>query len=114
MRRSRERTDRRRRIAQESREMEHHMGRIIGVAAMLLSLSTVAMATDSPRYVAPPPTGDPKSTIISGILMVVNGFIMSEADRRHQACATFVTGLDQNNFPLFRQACRVPENDKQK
>ena len=60
------------------------------------------------------PTGDPKSTIISGILMVVNGFIMSEADRRHQACATFVTGLDQNNFPLFRQACRVPENDKQK
>jgi hypothetical protein len=90
------------------------MGRIVGVAVILSSLSTVAMATDSPPYAAPPPTGDPKSTIISGILMIVNGFIMSEADRRHQACATFVTGLDRNGFPLFRQACRVPENDKQR
>jgi hypothetical protein len=99
-------------------EMEHHMGRIIGVAVVLLSLSTVAnaenTATDSPRYVAPPPTGDPQTTIIGGILMIVNGVIMSEADRRHQPCATFVTGLDRNGFPLFRQACRVPENDRQK
>jgi hypothetical protein len=94
--------------------MEHHMGRIIGVAVILLSLSGVALATDSPRYVAPPPTGDPNSTIISGILMIVNGFIMSEADRRHQACATFVSGLDQNGFPHFRRACRLPENDQQR
>jgi hypothetical protein len=94
--------------------MEHHMGRIIGVAVILLSLSTAAMATDSPRYVAPPPTGDSKSTIISGILMIVNGFIMAEADRRHQECATFVAGVDRNGFPHFRQACRLPENDKQR
>jgi len=69
-------------------------------------------ATDDPftPYVAaPPPTGDAKSTIISGILMIVNGVIMSEADRRHQQCATFVTGLQQNGFPIFRQACRLPE-----
>ena len=28
---------------------------------------------------APPPTGDPKSTIVSGVLMIVNGIIMAEA-----------------------------------
>ena len=89
------------------------MGRIIGLAA-IMSLSSVAVAADSPRYVAPPPTGDPKSTIVSGILMIVNGVIMSEADRRHQECATFVTGLHQNGFPIFHQACRVPESDKQR
>jgi hypothetical protein len=90
------------------------MARIIGVAVILLSLSTAAMATDSPRYVAPPPAGDSKSTIISGILMIVNGFIMAEADRRHQACATFVTGIDRNGLPHFRQACRLPENARQR
>ncbi len=89
------------------------MARIISLAVILSVLSGAAMATESPRYAAPPPTGDAKSTIISGILMIVNGVIMSEADRRHQECATFVTGLHQNGFPIFRQACRVPENGKQ-
>src|SRR3974377_1130804 len=74
-------------------------------------LSTVAAAADEQRYVAPPPTGDPKSTIISGILMIVNGAIMAEADRRHQECATFVSGLHQNGFPIFREACRTHDDN---
>jgi hypothetical protein len=86
------------------------------IAALCLTVTAARAeapaATDDPftPYVAaPPPTGDAKSTIISGILMIVNGVIMSEADRRHQQCATFVTGLQQNGFPIFRQACRLPE-----
>jgi len=86
------------------------------IAALCLTVTAARAeapaATDDPStpYVAaPPPTGDAKSTIISGILMIVNGVIMSEADRRHQQCATFVTGLQQNGFPIFRQACRLPE-----
>jgi hypothetical protein len=94
---------------------------LIVVTIAALSLSTIAAraespaatAADSPRYVAPPPTGDPQSTIISGILMIVNGVIMSEADRRHQECATFVTGLHQNGLPIFRQACRAGERSAQ-
>src|ERR1700682_2929392 len=90
---------------------------LVAVTIAVLSLSAVAARAESPaaaapappRYAAPPPMGDPKSTIISGILMIVNGVIMSEADRRHQDCATFVTGLQHNGFPIFRQACRVPE-----
>jgi hypothetical protein len=89
------------------------MGRLVSIAVILSFWSSAAMATDPPRYVAPPPTGDPKSTIISGVLMIVNGFIMSEADRRHQACATFVTGLDRNGFPLFREVCRTPQSNQQ-
>jgi hypothetical protein len=85
----------------------------ISVAVVLLSLSTAALAEDSPPYVAPPPTGDAKSTIISGVLMIVNGVIMSEADRRHQECATFVSGLDKQGFPIFRHVCRVPGNHRQ-
>ena len=86
------------------------------IAALCLTVTAARAeapaATDDPftPYVAaPPPTGDAKSTIISGILMIVNGVIMSEADRRHQQCATFVTGLQQNGFPIFRQVCRLPE-----
>jgi len=86
------------------------------IAALCLTVTAARAeapaATDDPftPYVAAPtPTGDAKSTIISGILMIVNGVIMSEADRRHQQCATFVTGLQQNGFPIFRQACRLPE-----
>jgi hypothetical protein len=89
------------------------MASLISVAVVLLSLSTVALAEDAPSYVAPAPTGDAKSTIISGVLMIVNGVIMSEADRRHQECATFVSGLDQQGFPLFRRVCRVRENNRQ-
>ncbi len=89
----------------------------ITIAALSLSAiaahaeGPAATAADSPRYVAPPPTGDPKSTIISGILMIVNGVIMSEADRRHQERATFVTVLNQNGLPILRQACRAPERN---
>jgi hypothetical protein len=90
------------------------MSRFISVAIILSLWSAAAMATEPlPRYVAPPPIGDSKSTIISGVLMIVNGFIMSEADRRHQACATFVAGLDRNGFPLFREVCRMPQNNQQ-
>ena len=69
----------------------------------------VAEPPDSapPSFAAPPPTGDAKSTIVGGILMIVNGIIMSEADRRHQDCATFVTGLNPQGFPIFRHACRT-------
>ena len=74
-------------------------------------LSAVAAVAGEQRYVAPPPTGDAKSTIISGILMIVNGAIMAEADRRHQECATFVSGLQPNGFPIFREACRVHEDN---
>jgi hypothetical protein len=86
------------------------MIRMAGIAVIASLLSSAAMATEPPRYVAPPPGGDPQSTIVSGILMIVNGVIMSEADRRHRPCATFVTGLDRNGFPQFREACRVPQN----
>jgi hypothetical protein len=72
------------------------------------------LAADAPAYVAPPPTGDPKSTIVSGILMIVNGVIMAEADRRHQDCATFASGLDPRGFPMFRHACRIPDNNTRK
>ena len=89
------------------------MSKIASVAVIVTLLSSAAMAAETPRYVAPPPQGDSKSTVISGILMIVNGVIMSEADRRHQACATFVAGLDQNGFPLFRHACRTSQNDRQ-
>jgi hypothetical protein len=77
------------------------------LALAFLLLSRAAIAGEPPSYAAPPPTGDPKSTIISGILMIVNGAIMAEADRRHQECATFVAGLNRNGFPIFRQACRI-------
>jgi hypothetical protein len=86
------------------------MTRIIGLAVALVSLSKIALAADAPAYVAPAPTGDAKSTIVSGILMIVNGAIMAEADRRHRECATFVAGLDPRGFPIFRQACRMPES----
>ena len=92
---------------------------LVAITAAALALAVTAARAQppdapppdyAPPYVAaPPPTGDAKSTIISGILMVVNGVIMSEADRRHQQCATFVTGLQQNGFPIFRQACRTAE-----
>ena len=78
------------------------------LALAFLLLSRAAIAGEPPSYAAPPPTGDPKSTIISGLLMIVNGIIMSEADRRHQECATFVHGLDRNGFPIFREHCRLP------
>jgi hypothetical protein len=81
------------------------MIRIIGLAVVFISLSKIALAADAPAYVAPPPTGDAKSTIVSGVLMIVNGVIMAEADRRHQDCAT----LDPRGFPIFRHACRIPE-----
>jgi hypothetical protein len=90
------------------------MVRIIGLAVVLISLSKITLAADAPAYVAPPPTGDPKSTIVSGILMIVNGVIMAEADRRHQDCATFVSGLDPRGFPMFRHACRIPDNNTRK
>jgi hypothetical protein len=87
-------------------------GKRTGIVAVILSLlSGAAAAVEPPRYVAPPPEGDSKSTVIRGILMIVNGIIMSEADRRHQPCATFVAGLDRNGFPLFRHACRAPEGE---
>jgi hypothetical protein len=89
------------------------MGRFISLAVILSLWSGAAMAMDPLPHYAPPPTGDSKSTIISGVLMIVNGFIMSEADRRHQACATFVTGLDRNGFPLFREVCRTPLRTQQ-
>jgi hypothetical protein len=89
------------------------MSKIASIAVMASLLSSAASAAEPPRYVAPPPQGDSKSTIISGILMVVNGFIMSEADRRHQPCATFVAGLDRNGFPLFRHACRASQDIRQ-
>ncbi len=95
-------------IAQVNAEVE--MRNIIGLAVLLVSLSKIALAAEAPAYAAPPPTGDPKSTIVSGILMIVNGVIMAEADRRHQDCATFVAGLDPRGFPVFRYACRVPDN----
>jgi hypothetical protein len=83
------------------------------IVALALT-ATAARAQDPatepspPPYVAAPaPAGDAKSTIISGILMIVNGVIMSEADRRHQECATFVAGLQRDGFPIFRQACRT-------
>jgi hypothetical protein len=95
-------------------QTEHQMGRFISLAVILSLWPVAAMAMDPPpHYAAPPPTGDSKSTIISGVLMIVNGFIMSEADRRHQACATFVTGLDRNGFPLFREVCRTPLRTQQ-
>ena len=82
------------------------------LAVIFTVLSTVAAAADdAQRYVAPPPTGDPQSTIVSGILMIVNGVIMAEADRRHQECATFVSGLHRNGFPIFRQACRIRDEN---
>ena len=82
------------------------------LAIIFTVLSTVAAAADdAQRYVAPPPTGDPQSTIVSGILMIVNGVIMAEADRRHQECATFVSGLHRNGFPIFRQACRIRDEN---
>lgn len=90
------------------------MIRIIGLAVVLISLSKIALAADAPAYVAPPPTGDAKSTIVSGMLMIVNGVIMAEADRRHQDCATFVSGLDPRGFPMFRHACRIPDNNTRK
>jgi hypothetical protein len=76
-------------------------------ALAFVLLSRAAIAGEPPGYTAPPPTGDAKSTIIGGILMIVNGAIMAEADRRHQECATFVAGLNHNGFPIFRQACRI-------
>ena len=92
-------------------------GAVAFVAAIFAALcltATVARAEDPatepppPPYVAaPPPAADAKSTIISGVLMIVNGVIMSEADRRHQPCATFVAGLQRDGFPIFRQACRT-------
>ena len=97
-------------IAHANAEVE--MIRIIGLAVVLISLSKIALAADDPAYVAPPPTGDPKSTIVSGILMIVNGVIMAEADRRHQDCATFVAGLDPRGFPMFRHACRIPDSTR--
>jgi hypothetical protein len=99
-------------IAQANAEVE--MIRIIGLAVVLISLSKITLAADDPAYVAPPPTGDAKSTIVSGILMIVNGVIMAEADRRHQDCATFVSGLDPRGFPMFRHACRIPDNNTRK
>jgi hypothetical protein len=48
------------------------------------------------------------------MLMIVNGVIMAEADRRHQDCATFVSGLDPQGFPIFRHACRIPDNNTRK
>jgi hypothetical protein len=85
------------------------MIRIIALAVVLISLSKITLAADAPAYVAPPPTGDPKSTIVSGIL--INGVIMAEADRRHQDCATFVSGLDPRGFPIFRHVCRIQDNN---
>jgi hypothetical protein len=43
--------------------------------------------------------------------MIVNGAIMAEADRRHQECATFVSGLQPNGFPIFREACRIHDDN---
>jgi hypothetical protein len=87
--------------------------RAIPLLAIIFTVlsSVVAAADDAQRYVAPPPTGDPQSTIVSGILMIVNGVIMAEADRRHQECATFVSGLHQNGFPVFRHACRIRDEN---
>ena len=92
---------------------------LVAIISAALALTVTAASAETPAapapdypppYVAaPPPTGDAKSTIIGGILMIVNGVIMSEADRRHQQCATFVTGLQQNGFPILRQACRTAE-----
>jgi hypothetical protein len=100
------------RIARANAELD--MTRIIGLAVVLMSLSKIALAADAPAYVAPPPTGDAKSTIVSGMLMIVNGVIMAEADRRHQDCATFVSGVDPRGFPIFRHACRIPDNNSRK
>jgi hypothetical protein len=86
-------------IAQANAEVE--MIRIIGLAVVLISLSKITLAADDPAYVAPPPTGDPKSTIVSGILMIVNGIIMAEAGRRHQDCATLVSGWTRVGFRCF-------------
>ena len=94
------------------------MSPFVALALAVLSLTTAARAQPpsaeapdaSPPYIAAPaPAADPKSTILAGILMIVNGVIMSEADRRHQECATFVTGLHPNGLPIFRQVCLTPE-----
>jgi hypothetical protein len=79
----------------------------IGIAALAAFISSAALAQEPPAYVAPPPPGDAKTTIISGVLMLVNGIIMQEADRRHQECATFVAGLNEDGFPIFRRVCRL-------
>ena len=90
------------------------MFRIVSIAVVLSSLSTIAMATEPPpRYTTPPPGADAQSTIVAGFLMIVNGIIMQEADRRHQDCATYVTGLHRNGFPIFREACRTPQAARQ-
>jgi hypothetical protein len=84
----------------------------LAIAALGLSATTAraedpAETSPAPYLAAPAPAADAKSTIVSGILMIVNGVIMSEADRRHQQCATFVAGLHRDGFPIFRQACRT-------
>jgi hypothetical protein len=78
-------------------------------AAGALAQEAAPETLPAPYIAAPRPAADAKTTIISGILMIVNGVIMSEADRRHQQCATFVAGLQQDGFPIFRQACRSSE-----
>jgi hypothetical protein len=86
------------------------MIRIISIAGILSFLSTIALATEPPpRYTTPTPGADPQSTIVAGFLMIVNGLIMQEADRRGQDCATYVTGLHRNGFPIFKEACRMPQ-----
>src|SRR6516165_7501809 len=47
------------------------------LALAFLLLSRAAIAGEPPSYAAPPPTGDPKSTIISGILMIAKFTIIS-------------------------------------
>jgi hypothetical protein len=85
----------------------------LAIAALTVTATTARAedpgteASPPPYVAAPAPTGDAKSTIVSGILMIVNGVIMSEADRRHQQCATFIAGLQRDGFPIFRQACRT-------
>ena len=83
------------------------MARILAAIAVLITLQSPGKARD--RLDVPPPVQDPKSVIVTGILMIVNGILVQEADRRNQSCVTYITGLDPRGFPLFRKACKVPE-----
>lgn len=80
-------TQRGARIAQANAEVE--MIRIIGLAVVLISLSKITLAADDPAYVAPPSTGDPKSTIVSGILMIV---VRVAKNKSHSHFGTFRHG----------------------
>ena len=84
------------------------MARILATIAVLIALQSPGKARD--KLDVPPPAQDPKSVIVTGVLMIVNGFLVQEADRRNQNCVTYITGLNPDGFPLFHKACKVPEN----